>query len=184
MKKEAKSNRRRVALAIGAAAGGLLAAAILPVAVAVADDDFDFAPTTTSFDPTQVEGYPPLVNVVTGTEYWSVFDMTDNSEPFGSEDLYGTDTVTTFGSFTNDDFLYNPAIPGLTILGPGTTEFFIPSGTQIDLADFGGGFENEWIDMPANGTGPGVSDLLITPFGDFPLLGSAFTDLATLISSI
>ncbi|MEB3031135.1 hypothetical protein [[Mycobacterium] nativiensis] len=39
-----------------------------------------------------------------------------------------------------------------------------------DLANFGGGWENEWIDNPA----VGASDLMITPFGDFPLFGSFF----------
>ena len=55
---------------------------------------------------------------------------------------------------------------------------------QIDLANFGGGFENEWIDVPSGSTDPGVSDLLITPFGDFALAGSFFTDLSTVLSGI
>jgi hypothetical protein len=50
----------------------------------------------------------------------------------------------------------------------------VEGGTQLDLANFGGGFENEWIDVPGSGTGYGISDLLITPFGDLPLLGSFF----------
>jgi hypothetical protein len=59
-----------------------------------------------------------------------------------------------FGSFTNDDF---------------------SNGTvSIDFANFGGGWENEWIDFPGTGPGSAISDLLITPFGDFPVLGTFF----------
>jgi hypothetical protein len=50
-----KSNQRRITLTLGAVAGGLLAAAFLPTAVAFADE-FDFTPDTTTFDPTR---YPP-----------------------------------------------------------------------------------------------------------------------------
>jgi hypothetical protein len=149
------------------------------MAVAFADVD-DFTPDTSTFDPTQVEGYPPRDNVVTGTEDWNISDLTHNDLPLGGDLLQGTDTVTTIGSFTNDDYLYTNTFGGLTIVGS-SADFFLPNDTQIDLANFGLGFENEWIDMPANGTAPGVSDLLITPFGDFSLLGSAFSDLATAI---
>lgn len=62
-----KSNQRRITLTLGAVAGGLLAAAFLPMAVAFADE-YDFVPDTTTLDTTQVEGYPPLVNEVTGTD--------------------------------------------------------------------------------------------------------------------
>jgi hypothetical protein len=49
---------------------------------------------------------------------------------------------------------------------------------QIDLANVGAGFENEWIDIPS-GSNSGISDVVITPFGDLPLLGTAFADLAS-----
>ncbi len=165
------NNQRRATLALGA--GGLLAAAFLPMAVAFADD-YDFTPNIASLDVTQVEGYPPLINEVTGTEKWGIFDLTSNASLAPSV-IIGTDTETTIGSFTNDDYLTNT---GLIVISSSET-FDLPSGTQIDLANFGLGFENEWIDIPASGTDPGVSDLFITPFGDFPLFGTAFADLAT-----
>ncbi len=62
----------------------------------------------------------------------------------------GVDTHTVFGSFTNDDFAAGPA--------------------TLDLTNFGGGWENEWIDNSAPGT---TADLLITPFGNFELFGPA-----------
>lgn len=174
-----KSNQRRVTCTLGALAGGLLAAAFLPVAVAFADQ-YDFTPDPTTFVPSQVEGYPPLINEVTGAEKWSLIDLTTNS--VHNEDLLsGTDTVTTIGSFTNDDFLYqNPVGGGVTIFGLGVSQFVVTDGTQIDLANFGFGYENAWMDIPS-GPDAGISDLLITPFGDFEVLGSGFSELATVL---
>jgi hypothetical protein len=57
-----------------------------------------------------------------------------------------------------------------------------PTDTQIDLANFGGGWENEWIDIPS-GPDAGTADLLITPFGDVPLCGSVFSELATVLAA-
>jgi hypothetical protein len=168
-----KNTQRRATLTLGAVAGGLLAAAFLPMAVAFADN-YDFTPDITTFVPKQVEGYPPLINEVTGAESWGVSDITTNTVPF-SDVLDGTDTETTIGSFTNDDYLTNIGL----IVG-GSPTFLVPAGSQIDLANFGLGFENEWIDIPS-GTDTGISDLLITPFGDFALLGSGFSELATAI---
>jgi hypothetical protein len=163
-----KSNQRRIRLTLGGVAGGLLAAAFLPMAVAFADE-FAFTPDPTTLDLTQVEGYPPLINEVTGTEQWNIIDLTTNSQKF-ADVLNGVDTQTTIGSFTNDDFLVNPpALVGSDI---------VQSHSQIDLANFGAGFENEWIDIPGNQTGSGISDLLITPFGDFQLLGTLFSDMS------
>src|SRR5690349_13839495 len=99
--KKMKSKQRRITLTLGVLSGGLFAAAFLPMAPAVADQ-FDLTPDTTSFDPSQVEGYPPLFNDVTGSESWNVTDLTTNSVSV-SDFFKGVDTVTTFGSFTNDD---------------------------------------------------------------------------------
>jgi hypothetical protein len=165
------NNQRRATLTLGAVAGGLLAAAFLPMAVAFADE-YDFTPGIASFAPSQAEGYPPLINEVTGPESWNIFDLTTNTTTF-SEIIAGTDTETTIGSFTNDDWL----TPGaLSVVGASST-FFASGGTQIDLANFGLGFENEWIDIPS-GPDAGVSDLFITPFGDITLFGTAFSDLS------
>jgi hypothetical protein len=167
-----KNNPCRTTLALGAVAGGLLAAAFLPMAVAFADN-YDFTPDITTFLPSQVEGYPPLIDEVTGAENWSLSDITTNTVL--SRDVFdGTDTQTTIGSFTNDDYLTSS---GLTVIGS-STNFDVPAGSQIDLANFGLGYENEWLDI-ASGPNPGISDLFITPFGDFALFGTGFADLAT-----
>jgi hypothetical protein len=178
-----KNNQRRVTIIGGVAAGALLAAALLPAAVAFADE-YDFTPDTTTFIPTQAEGYPPLFNEITGTESWSVLDATTGTATALSPDvLQGIDTTTTFGSFTNDDFISSDG-PGQGVLFDhhGVDPFNVLGHVQIDLANFGGGFENEWIDLPSGSTDPGVSDLLITPFGDYALAGSAFSDFSASIA--
>jgi hypothetical protein len=158
-----KINQRRLMVTFGAGAGGLLAAAFLPMAVAFADE-YDFTPDTATFAPTQVEGYPPLIDEATGAESWNIGDATTNTVAFPHV-IYGTDTETTIGSFTNDDYLTSTSV---TVTG--ATSFELPAGSQIDLANFGLGFENEWLDV-ASGSNSGISDLFITPFGDFELLG-------------
>jgi hypothetical protein len=146
------SPRHPVALTFGTVAAGLLAASILSMAVASADEAI-VAPDPVTFDPTQVTGHPPYSpEVVTGTEDWSELDLTTNTV-VQQDLLKGVDTHTVFGSFTNDDFA--------------------SSGSYTaDLTNFGGGFENEWVDSPGT-PGIGMADLLITPFGDFQLFGPA-----------
>jgi hypothetical protein len=161
---------------VSAVTGGLLAAAFLPMAVTVAvADEYDFTPDLTTFTPHQVEGYPPLINEVTGPESWSLSDITTNTVAF--PDVFGgTDTQTTIGSFTNDDFLTNNSFTAL-----GAPGFFVPAGSQLDLANFGLGYENAWLDIPS-GADAGTSDLFITPFGDFALFGTGFSDLAAALT--
>src|SRR5689334_17430178 len=110
-----------------AATSGVLAAALLPAGAAFADD-YDFTPNVSTFVASQVEGYPPLINVVTGAEYWNVSDLTTNTVTFANT-IAGTDTQTTIGSFTNDDYLTSSGFS----VGTGSDSFFAPAGTQIDL---------------------------------------------------
>jgi hypothetical protein len=171
-----KDNRRRLTLALGAIAGGLLAAAFLPMAVASADD-YDFQPDPQSFEPTQIEGIPVLTNEVSGPESWNLADVTTGVIEYHDDLFHGTDLHTTIGSFSNDDFIASNGV------GFGdSVEFDVEPYTQIDLADFGSGYANEWIDIP---TGPdaGISDLLITPMGNFELFGTAFSDMAAALTS-
>jgi hypothetical protein len=144
---------RRLTLTAGAAAGGLLVGAFLPMAVAFADET-GWVPDPSTLNPTSVAGFPPYSpEEVTGTDAWSRFDFTTNTVTVPDQ-LDGVDTATVFGSFTNDDF--------------SNGDF------TIDFANFGGGWANEWIDIPGTGPGAAISDLLITPFGDFPVLGTFF----------
>lgn len=147
----------------------------LPIAVAVADDyDYDLTPDTSTFMGGPVEGFPPFFSEVTGSERWSFTDLTTNS--VAALDVFpGTDTETTIGSFTTNDFTGSCGIIE-------SSNFVLDGGgLQVDLASFGGGYENELVDVPSGGDAPGLSDLLITPMGDFTLFGSFFTDLNTLL---
>jgi hypothetical protein len=164
------TNQRRM-FTIGAVTSGLLTAAFLPIAVAFADQ-YDFTPDPATFKLVEAEGFPPLINEVTGPEQWNIFDVTTNTATVPGF-IPGTDTQTTIGSFTNDDFVTNI---DTHIIGS-TATFDLSSGSQIDFANYGLGFENEWLDIPS-GPDAGTSDLLITPFGDFTLFGSGFSELA------
>ncbi|HEX7322382.1 MAG TPA: hypothetical protein VF299_05510 [Mycobacterium sp.] len=121
-------------------------------------------PDTSSFSPLQDEGFPPFYQESTGNESWSIFDLNTDKVLF-ADGLSGVDTHTAVGTFSNDDFLINNGF--VSIEGAP-----VAPGSEIDIANFGGGFENEFVDIVGNGTGAGMSDLLITPFEDFTLLGT------------
>jgi hypothetical protein len=148
------NHAKRVGRIGGLGIGAALAVVSLPIAVAAADEEY-WVPDPYTFDPAQLSGSPPYSPLVaTGTEDWSLFDGTTQSILVPDQIPNGVDTVTMFGSFTNDLF---------------------SSGSQGDLfdfANFGGGWANEWIDFPSASTPVDVSDLLITPFGDFEILGT------------
>jgi hypothetical protein len=152
-----RSTRHPYVLASAAAVcAGLIAGAPL----ASGDADI-YSPLTSTFSPTVAEGYPPLVQILQGTETWGL-----DNQPTGIAvlALYGTDTQTTVGSFTNDDFLETDS--QLT-LNPGGAGIPLPDeGSQIDLANFGGGYENEWINSVDSFGHSSVSDTFVTPFGD------------------
>jgi hypothetical protein len=169
-----RTTHGKFALTLATLTGGLLAAAFLPIAVATADT-YDFTPDITSFVPTQGGGFPPLIDELVGTEKWNLFDATTNAV-FLPDAPAGTDTLTTIGSFTNNDFVTTTP---LTLIG--STTFNLPVGSELDLANFGAGFENEWLEI-FGGPNAGISDLLITPFGDFEVLGTGFSELSAILS--
>ena len=162
-------SRRRIMFTVGA--GGLLAAGFLPMAAAFADDGgLIFEPANGDYYLDSTGPGPPIlgdggpISIAAGDEYWNAVVGYDSANPIAYPDaLPGYEVETTFGSFTNDAFDVQGGLPVIPI----------PSGTLIDIANFGGGYVNEWIDVPGTGLGHGVSDLLITPFGDLPLLGTA-----------
>jgi hypothetical protein len=136
-------------------------------AVALTSGDTDiYLPNSATFDPTVSNGFPPLFEVQQGPEEWVLH------VPYGqlaAADLEGTDTQTTLGSFVNDYFVESSE----TQLGA-----VAPSaGSEIDLANFGGGYENE-LDYFLNGSGGyTLSDIVVTPSGDYTIpLGSTVTE--------
>lgn len=146
-----RTTQHRIAPALGAAAGALLTAGFLSVGVAGADEIY-FVPNPYTLRPSEVAGNAPYSPaVVTGTEEWNPY-IVDTQRIDYDTVLSGLDTHTASAFFTND------------ILA-------IDGGVTIDLMNFGGGWENEWLETPL--TGIGGADLLITPFGDFQLWGPA-----------
>jgi hypothetical protein len=137
-------NRRGITLSLAAAAGGLLAAAFVPTAVASADIVDLFTPDTSTFDPT------------TGTQDWNYIFLPDPSQDV-LDGFTTKDTVETFGSIVNN----YATVTGFTT-GPEV-------GSDIDYLQLGGGYANEFVYEP--GVSPAITDLLITPFGDVTLLG-------------
>ncbi|UMB69871.1 hypothetical protein [Mycobacterium paraterrae] len=134
-----------------------------PVALTAGDAEI-FVPDTSTFDPSVAEGFPPIERVLQGGEVWNPTSQPADSFIF----LEGTDTQTTIGSFVNDDFLETSG----SVEGVPTTLPVPAAGSEIDLANFGGGFENEWANL-VYGDLHTTTDTIITPFGNYTLpLGS------------
>ncbi|MBV8177951.1 MAG: hypothetical protein JO045_03930 [Mycobacterium sp.] len=164
---------RRIAFTRGVAAGCLLGAAFLPMAVAFADDASDasiFDPLLQDFfgferDASQpatvysVSGEPPIFQSIHETE---IFDT-------------GSAGTIPAGSFQVDDEVitsaFGPASAELLVTSSAEGTSAPPVGSVYDVIDIGGGFENVYSDIAP--TTPGgadtLSDTLVTPFGDIPL---------------
>lgn len=191
-------NTRHITLALGAAAGGLLAAAYLPMAIANADTD-TIAPVTVSPDvfgfeaiPGQpedvltVSGLPPLFQQVEGYQTFEYFPTGDTS-PVGTVNA-DVSTLTTPG-FENTEYLVtgdaSEASKALdSVAFP--TDGFPTDGSVYDIANFGDGFSNDYSDVVAaptraadgttdllTGTGTAatgtITDTFVTPFGNVDL---------------
>ena len=121
-----------------------------------------YVPDVGSFQPTVAEGFPPFEHVLQGAEEWNFLNPPSGVFPF----LFGTDTQTTIGSFVNDDFLEQDG----EIEGEGGSGIVVPeAGSEIDLMNFGGGFENEWANLVDSTGLHTLTDTIITPFGDYTI---------------
>ncbi|HEU4361269.1 MAG TPA: hypothetical protein VFR27_07135 [Mycobacterium sp.] len=169
---------RRAAPTAGAIAGGLLAFAFVPMAfpsaIAVADDASDasvFGPLLQNlFGFTHDASQPTTVTWVSGEPPF--FQSIHQSEFFNS----GATGTLPAGSFqTNNEVIstaYGPASLEVLVTSsdPGTSA--PPVGSVYDVINIGAGFENVYADIAP--TTPGgsdtLSDTLVTPFGDIPLM--------------
>ena len=193
---------RRITLSLGAAGGGLLAAAFLQTAVAFADttpelsggggghgggfgptpvgpspspiDVFNFEPTGSETDVSTTDLPLGLGDISTGTQEFDVVDTT----------LTGDPTVGTFdASVTDTDIL------GVTNVEDVVTSDLTAStgdptvGSLYDTTTFdSSGFENVFTEIPSATAGgaPTVTDIFDTPFGDYtlpPALDSIVADI-------
>jgi hypothetical protein len=163
-------NTRRITLALGAAAGGLLAAAYLPMAIANADsgaaaavdaasdivrgptpDVFGFAPIPGSpEDVLTVSGLPPLFQQVEGYQTLDYFSPANATDPIGTVNT-DVSTLTTPG-FENTEYLVTGVASEtaktadlVSVAHP--TDGFPTEGSVYDIANFGNGFENVYSDV-------------------------------------
>ena len=168
---------RRITRALGAAAGVLLGAAFLPVAVAFADDydivadpnspevitglyGFDFGLQTT---PQAVSGS------VDGDQLFDVDDTTlgttSNPDTVGTFEADESTSSDAFGD-TNQELLVTSDVSGTSGTAAGDTP---PVGSVFDFYTFGdGSFENIYSDLPSP-SGNVITDTLVTPFGDIDI---------------
>lgn len=146
----------RISHTIGTVAAGLLAAAVLPMAVAFADDHYSID----TYDGTPVitseTGVVPFYQTVVGTDVFAA-DQGNPTTTFGT--FTGQfESVTTSWGYSNELILdTGNQLGGLTV----------PTGSVFDFTNFGGGFSNEYADIAGTGGSPNIiTDILTTPFGD------------------
>jgi hypothetical protein len=154
----AAMNRRRIIRPLGVAAGGL-GAAFLPVAVAFADD-YTFVPEPGTEQVTGIFGLltaPPAVGgSVQETQVFDFHDLITN----------GTGTVNADANIFMDPF--GDSNQELLITPGDTTGTDVPPvGSVFDTFTLGfdTGLQNVYSDIP----GAGVSDTLVSPFGDISI---------------
>lgn len=159
---------RRVTVVLGAATAGLFSAALLPIAVAFADDYAN--DPGSGLDVTGTSGIPPLYAEDTGVQLYDVVDTTQSTASqydvvgqyfAGVSDLYGPS-----GNLFNQEQVVVAYNSGDTLgSAPGDTP---PVGSVFDTTNFGDGFENEYSDLAGQGTGGHdlITDTFVTPLGD------------------
>ena len=170
---------RRITLTPGAVAGGLLAAAFLPMAwigLAFADDASD----SSLFDPLLQEFFGFQRDASEPTTVYSVSGEPPIFQSIHQTEFFGTDPTATLpaGLFQVDNEVitdpFGPASAELLVTSSEDGTSAPPVGSVYDVINIGGGFENLYSDIAP--TTPGgadtLSDTLVTPFGDIPLMTS------------
>jgi hypothetical protein len=174
-------NSSRITLTLGAAGGGLLAAAFLQTAVAFADttglvspsptDVFNFEPTGSQTVTSSTDDLP-FYETSTGTQDFDVIDSSITGDPtVGSFDATVTDTdilgVTNVEEVVTSDLTGTTGDP--TVGSVYDTLTFDDSGYSIVLTD---------IPSTTAGQALWISTLgLDTPFGDYTLPSPVFVDV-------
>lgn len=184
-------NARRITLTLGAAAGGLLAAAFMSTAVASAvgpadGDDvsiFNDLPSPSDNLPIiqATNGAPPYFQDVTGYQEFQVDDTTvgTSTTPVPVGDAYYTYSDWTTGSLNNQQWVFAEFSPNAA--GEGITFANLPDvGSVYDTMTFGSsGLENVYDDV-LSGSGSSetgtVTDLLYFD-------GTEIANLSSLVSA-
>jgi hypothetical protein len=160
---------RRITLALGAAGGGLLAAAFLSSGVANADPDIDvfgLAPITGQPETVvAVSGLPPLDQQVEGYQFFDFYTTPTGATTPVLDGNVDTDVSTfTTSGFTNTEYLVTASSGGVGVAIP-------TDGSVLDTSSFLGLTNNYSDIVGGTATAPTntITDTLVTPFGDVNL---------------
>lgn len=171
-----------ISLDPGAAFGALSDSAVGEDAFTIGDTTFDpftgsGADTTPGFAPVfQTVGALPLLNIGGGTPGLDLggtfFPLPITSQDFNiydGTDLIGTahaqETVTQLLGLTTTEFVIDGVTPGT-----GDAADLPELGSVYSVLNLGGGFANVYSAIPGlDGADSTVSDVFVTPFGDFDL---------------
>jgi hypothetical protein len=161
--------RRRITATLGAAAGGLLGAALLPVAVAFADD-YEILPDPSSTETlTGVYGeentVPPAENgSIQGYQEFEVLDTT-TQQVVGTFYADESNSIDIAGD-TNTELLVTSDGTGTVGTAAGDTPAV---GSVIDAYTYAGGDAGYvYSDLVSTSGADVISATSVTPFGDFP----------------
>jgi hypothetical protein len=155
--------RRRIALSLGAAAGGLLGAAFLPMAVAFADS-YEIIPDPGSTE--VITGFfgepatpPGVAGSIQGQQVFEVFDTTTD-KTVGTFDAEESTQPSLYGA-AHELVLVTKDLSGTVGTAAGDTP---PVGSVIDSANYGDGFRTVFSAL-ALPSGDVLTKTLTTPFG-------------------
>lgn len=151
-------HNRRLVLAVAAAGGSVLTAALVQSAVAFADD-YSITPNPTATQTyTGIGGRPPADQAVTGLQLYHVDDLTTGDT--GSFDGVSLNDVDASGADNQGIVDVSPASGAAP-----------PQGSFFDTANYGHGFENVYSDLVGTGSGGTntIADTVVTPFGNIEI---------------
>jgi hypothetical protein len=155
--------RRRIGRRFGAAAGGVLGAAFLPMAVAFADS-YQIIPDPSSTE--EITGFfgepatpPAVAGSIQGEQVFEVFDTT-TGQAVGTFDADESTQPSLFGA-ADELLLVTNDLSGAAGTAGGDTP---PVGSVIDIANYGHGYETIYSAL-ALSTGDAITFTLTTPSG-------------------
>jgi hypothetical protein len=167
--------RRRIARSVGAAVGGLLGAAFLPMAVAFADS-YEIIPDPSSTE--EITGFfgepatpPAVAGSFQGQQVFEVFDTTTD-KTVGTFDADESTNPSLYGA-SNELLLVTKDLSGSTGTATGDTPAV---GSVIDIRDYGDGYGTIYSAL-ASSDGEVLTKTLTTPFGTETM--PAYYDVAT-----
>jgi hypothetical protein len=148
---------------LAAAAGGVLGAALMPMAVAFADS-YEIIPDPSSTE--LITGFfgapatpPAVAGSVQGAQVFDVFDKT-TGQTVGTFDTDESTQPSLYGA-AHEYLLVTDDLSGTAGTATGDTP---PVGSVIDIADYGHGYETIYSAL-AGSDGDVLTKTLITPFG-------------------